>query len=58
MDMSTNNGGLLTEGFEKEIPRVEETSETGLLELGAVSQTQGGLLGFFFDIGNGYQWAP
>jgi len=59
--MSTIASGLLQPGREEhpqEVSRKNEDQEAGLLELGAVSETRGGLIGLFLDPGgNGFTYA-
>jgi hypothetical protein len=50
--MSTVTGEKLQEGLEHQEPATPE----GLVELGAVSDTRGGILGWFQDIGNGWSF--
>jgi hypothetical protein len=53
--MSTVTGEKLQEGQEQELASAPATD--GLVELGAVSDTKGGILGWFQDIGNGWSFS-
>lgn len=54
--MSTVADRSPEESPEESLPAADETEEGGLVELGAVSQTQGGILGTFSDVGDGWQY--
>jgi hypothetical protein len=55
--MSTLTTEGLHEGQEKQGQAAAAGAEEGLIELGAVSDTRGGLLGWFQDIGNGWSFS-
>jgi hypothetical protein len=54
--MSTVTSDKLQEGQEHQERAAAPATPEGLIELGAVSETKGGLLGPYEDIGNGYSF--
>jgi hypothetical protein len=46
--------GPMSETQQEPAPMSANETDAGLVKLGAVSETQGGLVGYFSDTGNGF----
>jgi hypothetical protein len=54
--MSLVTDSSLKETLEEPQPSPANETDTGLLKLGTVSETKGGVVGYFFDPGPGYSF--
>jgi hypothetical protein len=54
--MSVVTDNALNEILEEPKPTPADETDTGLVKLGNVSETKGGIVGYFFDPGSGFSF--